>query len=214
MSESRDKIFAQLKSSSGPALVHPPITDYRPVVTVEDDSPAALRELFVSKSEQLACVIHKVNHGNEAIRAIIDLIGGVKNVTAWDQAEIPVPDLYAALEDAGINLVAHDDPRAEAGITGASAALAATGSLVLTSGPGQYRAPSILPPVHIAVLSASQIFASLESWLADHRKSGLDTFRAASNIVLISGPSRTADIAMELVMGMHGPKELHIILLP
>lgn len=50
----------------------------------------------------------------------------------------------------------------------------------------------------------------MESWLAQKR---LNDIRAASNVVIISGASRTADIAMELILGMHGPRELHIILL-
>lgn len=214
MNNSREKILARLEKSSGPNFVVDPIDEYQPVVTVDDVSPAALRELFIAKAEQLASVVHPVSDEADAIKDILRLIGDVNSVSAWDQDEIPIPGLYAALDEAGITISAHDDSNVEIGITGASAALAATGSLVLTSGPGQYRAPSILPPRHIAVLKASQIFASLESWLADQRESGLDAFRNSSNIVLISGPSRTADIAMELVMGMHGPKELHIILLP
>ncbi|MEZ4518784.1 MAG: lactate utilization protein [Chloroflexota bacterium] len=99
------------------------------------------------------------------------------------------------------------------GLTGADAGLAATGSLVLQSGSGRYRAASLLPPLHIAVLTADRIVPDLENWWTQQRAAGLDQVRQRSNIVVITGPSRTADIAMQLVMGMHGPRELHLILL-
>lgn len=68
-------------------------------------------------------------------------------------------------------------------------------------------------PVHIAVVQSSQIVPNLESWWAEQRAARLEQVRQRSNVVIITGPSRTADIAMQLVMGMHGPQELHLILL-
>ena len=67
---------------------------------------------------------------------------------------------------------------------------------------------SLLPPIHIAVLRSEQIIKDLESWVALQQD-----FGEASNIVVISGPSKTADIAMELVLGMHGPQEVHLLLI-
>ncbi|MCP5101116.1 MAG: lactate utilization protein C, partial [Chloroflexi bacterium] len=80
-------------------------------------------------------------------------------------------------------------------------------------GNGRYRTTSLLPPVHIAIMTTDQISPNLESWLANQRAETPDLFKNASNIAIISGASRTADIAMELILGMHGPGKLHIILL-
>jgi L-lactate dehydrogenase complex protein LldG len=99
------------------------------------------------------------------------------------------------------------------GLTGVDAALAATGSVVVVSGSGRARAASLVPPIHIAVVAASQIVPDLESWWAVQKAAGLEQIRQHSNVVVITGPSRTADIAMQLVMGMHGPRELHLVLL-
>lgn len=213
MSESRNKILANLHSARRPFTdISAPI-DYLPVVPLDDHSPQALKVRFVAQAEKLACVVHQAKDETVAIQSICGLLQGAENISAWDFEQIPLPGLAEALAAAGVGIAAHDDPQVDFGITAAQAALAATGSLVVDSGPGKYRATSILPPTHIAIVKQSQIFASLESWIAHQREVGLDIFKRTSNIVLISGASRTADIGMQLVMGMHGPKSLHIVLL-
>jgi L-lactate dehydrogenase complex protein LldG len=88
---------------------------------------------------------------------------------------------------------------ADSGLTLVDRAVAETGSLVLSAGGGRARLASLAPPRHVALVREDQIVSSLDEALA-----GL-TGRTS---VLISGPSRTADIAGILVRGIHGPKEL------
>jgi L-lactate dehydrogenase complex protein LldG len=102
---------------------------------------------------------------------------------------------------------------AQAGITGCDAAIAATGTLVLRSGPGRSRMASLLPPLHIALVHTSQLLPRLEDWVATQTAAGLDEIRAASNVTLIIGCSRTADIEMSPVFGVHGPLAFHVILI-
>lgn len=90
----------------------------------------------------------------------------------------------------------------EVGITSADYALADTGSLVIF---GEPRLLSLLPPCHIAIIEESQIVASLDDVFRLHPLP--DTF------VVITGPSRTADIEMRLVRGVHGPGEIHVIII-
>ena len=191
-------------------------TSYRPVVPRTDDNPQTLAAQFVLAAQALACEVHQVATEAQALQTVLDRLQGVSTVAAWDPGAIPLPGLAAALQEAGIRLTHPDDKadeaRAEAGLSGAQAGLAATGSLVLASGPGRFRSTSLLPPVHIAVLHTSQIVPDLESWFARQRQDNFTSMRQSSNIVVISGPSRTADIAMELVMGMHGPREVVIVL--
>ncbi|RXL64508.1 hypothetical protein EO238_33075, partial [Citrobacter sp. AAK_AS5] len=78
---------------------------------------------------------------------------------AWAFDQIPLPGLAQALDAAGIAVAALDDSDVTVGISGADAALAATGSLVLSSGSGRYRATTLLPTIHIAVIRESQIAA-------------------------------------------------------
>ena len=94
------------------------------------------------------------------------------------------------------------------GITSADYALAETGSLVLLSSPGEARLVSLLPPVHIAVFPRSRILANLDELLSAVPLPAEQT----SSMVLITGPSRTADIEQILVRGVHGPGEVYAVI--
>jgi L-lactate dehydrogenase complex protein LldG len=96
------------------------------------------------------------------------------------------------------------------GLTGAHGGLADTGAIALISGPGRSRLASLLPPVHIALLSQSKIYPSFSSFLAAHPAAA----ETGSNLVFIAGPSRSGDIELTLSMGVHGPGEVHVIILP
>jgi L-lactate dehydrogenase complex protein LldF len=108
----------------------------------------------------------------------------------------------AALEAAGVRLVHGSDPSLKGGITGCDCAIANTGTLVISSTRGRPLSASLLPETHIAIVHAGQILASMEEALR------LRAVREAATTVLITGPSRTADIEMTLTIGVHGPKEL------
>lgn len=96
---------------------------------------------------------------------------------------------------------------AELGVTGVDFAVAETGSLILTSGPGRGRAVSLLPPYHVALFGRAQLVPGLDevgvAFEALHA-SGLD----GASITFITGPSRTADIELTLTRGVHGPREV------
>jgi L-lactate dehydrogenase complex protein LldG len=126
------------------------------------------------------------------------------------------------LERASVRLVPGDVPNdrehqlvlerlaeIEVGLTGATAALADTGSIIVTSGPGRARIASLLPPIHVAVLPTSRIYPTMHDWLAS---GGTELVRETANLVVITGGSRTSDIELQLTLGMHGPKELHVVL--
>jgi L-lactate dehydrogenase complex protein LldG len=190
-----------------------PPQNHLPMVPLQDKSAAGLYGRFVTEATQAACQIHEAASNEAAIAAILQLVGDDTTISSWDPAHIPLPGLAAALDAANIARVGQD-ATVRVGLTGVDAALAATGSVVVMSGNGRSRTASLLPLIHIAVVAASQIVPDLENWWTTQKAAGLAQTRQHSNIVVITGPSRTADIAMQLVMGMHGPRELHLILLP
>lgn len=210
---SRDAILRRLRATRPPFADAPPPGEYLPVAPLDAVDRAALVERFVRQAEALNCVVHRCASADEAHAAVLQIIAPDQRALCWDFEHIPLPELADALSAAGIAIAPPDDSDARVGITGVDAALAATGSLVIGAGPGKARQVSLLPLVHIAVLRAEQILPHMEAWVAALRAGGIDTFTAASSTVIISGPSRTADIAMESILGMHGPGELHIVLL-
>lgn len=96
----------------------------------------------------------------------------------------------------------------DAGVTGADAGIADTGTLLLRPGANEPRALSLVPAVHVAVLMESRLYASLPAAL----RALSPQEDMPSNLLLVSGPSKTADIQQTLAYGAHGPRELVIVL--
>lgn len=94
----------------------------------------------------------------------------------------------------------------EAGVSEALYGLADTGSVVLAASPEEPRARSLLPFVHVSLLREERILPGLE-----------ELFEAVgdelpSALAIVTGPSRSADIEQTLVVGVHGPGEVHVVL--
>ena len=101
-------------------------------------------------------------------------------------------------------------PTDQASVTSAFAGVAETGSLALISGPDSPTSLNYLPDNHIVVLQVGQIVGSYEEvWQRLREKMSEDWPRAVN---WITGPSRTADIEQELLLGAHGPRRLHVVL--
>jgi L-lactate dehydrogenase complex protein LldG len=212
MTSSRDQILRALQRKTRPFPNVKVPSIYRHMVSLGERSTDDLQSIFIDNAKKAACIVYQPTSHAEAVDTLLEVIGDEKKISSWELDQIPITGLDKVFKQTGVTRVG-EDPLIRVGLTGVDAALAATGSLVLSSGPGRYRAASLLPPIHVAVVTPSQITVDLENWMAQQRAGGLDNLREASNIVIITGPSRTADIAMQLVMGMHGPREVHIILI-
>ncbi|MDA0263720.1 MAG: lactate utilization protein [Chloroflexi bacterium] len=104
--------------------------------------------------------------------------------------------------------------RSGMGITGADFALAETGSVIVLPRKGLSRLVSVVPPVHVALVRPEDVLESMDDLfllrrLEYHQQGG----EMGSYLNFITGPSRTADIEMTIVEGVHGPKEVHMIIL-
>jgi len=97
--------------------------------------------------------------------------------------------------------------KAEVGITSADYALADTGTLVMLSSPQEARMISLLPPAHLAMVPAERVLSGLDELFSVLP----DPAAVTSSMVLITGPSRTADIEQILVRGVHGPGEITVV---
>jgi L-lactate dehydrogenase complex protein LldG len=145
-------------------------------------------------------------------------------VLAWAPDRLPVGGLAEMLEDVGWQLVvpttlatpeSRDAVRfIRFGLTGVDAAFAATGSMLVAAAEGQSRVASLLPLRHIALIPFSRLYRNVEEWLAARREAGdlADILRRRAAWHMITGPSKSADIEMNLTLGVHGPKFVHAIL--
>jgi L-lactate dehydrogenase complex protein LldF len=131
---------------------------------------------------------------------------GISTIFSWDKDFLP-EGLIDDLEIKGITVTEALDSEVKAGISGAEAAIAETGTLVLPSGKGRPQFVSLTPEVHIAILRASDILQDLSAALQ------LPAMSQSAAVSLISGPSRTADIEMTLTLGVHGPRKIHVFCL-
>jgi len=185
----------------------------------------ALVESFTRELTALKGIVHSPRPPAQMIETVIEALreSGGGGALTWADDALPVAGLGNAMRRAGIEAIDPNVPidrdgrrdkqmqlaGAKIGITGALAGLADTGSLVVASGPARPRLASLLPPIHIALLLVADLYPSLPDFFAAQP----DIVREGSNVVIITGPSRTADIELTPVLGVHGPKTLHVVLI-
>lgn len=152
------------------------------------------------------CVVVR---GDEGIAEALTKIVRGQHIAISDNPEVErllhLTDLE--IEELGVAPNAHDIFRFDVGISTVQAAIAETGTLVLDSTRERHRLVSLVPPVHIAIVRASQIYRTLDEVLTLIRKDK----EVSPAVTFITGPSRTADIELTLAIGVHGPQELYVI---
>jgi L-lactate dehydrogenase complex protein LldG len=120
-----------------------------------------------------------------------------------------VEQFVANAEAVGCRVWRGEGPEIEgAGISTALYGLADTGSVVLAAGPEEPRANSLLPDTHVTLLAEDRILPGLDELFA---AVGSDL---PSALAIVTGPSRSADIEQKLAVGVHGPREVHVVLIP
>ena len=167
--------------------------------------------LFTAALQELAGRVVRCPSRNAARDAVSALIAGKRAIAS--RASYLTACAITTIENVQSEFAVAEAYRqacaeADVGITSADYALADTGTLVLISGAEESRLVSLLPPAHIAVVPVSRLLESLDELLLRVPRPA----DATSSMVLITGPSRTADIEQILVRGVHGPGEITVIL--
>ncbi len=169
--------------------------------------------------------------GSAVSAAIVALIqstspewGEDKRVAAWFHPLVASLGLEAVLAEIGVPLITIDaaDPQHNrrmvaqcyVGITAADLCVADTATLVMKARPGQARSVSLVPSIHVAVITLDQIVRDLEELYALLRNDlGPNGEGLGRCTTFISGPSKTADIELTMVHGAHGPRALHLFVI-
>ncbi|MBX3412980.1 MAG: lactate utilization protein [Pirellulales bacterium] len=203
-------------------------------VHVRDDIPARVGYVGAgpNPAERLAAEMNAVGgfaqlvDSEEAARAALaELLVrySPKSALCWQHPLLERLGLAALLETHGVEHWSHDllapldQPTARAkmfaaeiGITSATWAIAETGSLLMAATGGRERTASLLPPVHVAIVERAQIVPDLFDAYAQLEAAGVENL--ASNVTLITGPSKTGDLELKLTTGVHGPGKWHVII--
>jgi L-lactate dehydrogenase complex protein LldG len=166
-------------------------------------------ERLLAEIQLLGGKVRRIESREDLRAALVDLVAEekVQQAVLWRTAEMQALAIEGLMEELGVSCVPDEASTreiagCELGICGVDAALAETGTLVLGSGGGRVRTASLLPRVHLALLSPGCLRADLQHALAE---AGRDRC-----LTLISGPSRTSDIELTLTIGVHGPKALYV----
>jgi len=173
-----------------------------------------LIDRFVEVAKGAGAVIEPVESIVAAVEYLAHQVSGTLLLPSFASGERY--DIAGALRAAGINVVTEDfrgaADQAEAGLTGVNFAIADTGSLALESTDEDIRLATTLPVKHFVLLDPEKIVAdgleAIKPMRQMHERS------PRNYIAYITGPSRTADIERVLTIGVHGPKELYILLIP
>jgi len=216
--QSRDRIFARLSAGSRQPSTSVPQPEPMPVKTYNrTDKIEKLKTLMEAMRTEVHITsaqnwIHQLEEilKKRELKSLVyppQTTLGDTLESHWENDPSGLPQLIPyekKIEDFKDRLFTID-----AGITSTAGAIADPGALILWPSEKEPRLMSLVPSIHIAVLEADKIFSS---FLEAMQKEKWST-KMPTNVVLISGPSKTADIEMTLAFGVHGPKELIVLIL-
>lgn len=233
MTDSRARILGRIRDSlerTGSMLateadVYPPPHPHGPFVATDLD----VVEQFRAELTGLRAYVHICDGPAEALEQVCALLETVQaqQVLTWAEEELPLPNLLPTLAAMGITSVerqvlATDDRQGRFDllesvpvcISGVDAAIAESGTMLVVSGAGRPRLASLLPPMHIALLPVERIVRTMpDAFEVLNAHFSASLFQDRSNLTMITGPSRTADIELSLTLGVHGPREVHAIVI-
>ena len=204
----RDDVLARIRSALGPRPEVPDVPrDYHGAGSGATAGAEEVVARFCERAAEYRATVRRVEPGAVGVAAGLALgeQGASRIVVA--------PGL--ALAPDGVELLVDDPPlspreldAADGVLTGCALAIAETGTIVLDGGPESgRRALTLVPDLHVCVVDAARIHASVPDAIAALR----DAAAAGRPITFVSGPSATSDIELERVEGVHGPRRLVIL---
>jgi L-lactate dehydrogenase complex protein LldG len=223
--KARDKILSSLELALGfpardGALCTSQSSSATPQWLASGEQRQDLEDQMASVSTQLHWA-ENIQEAHDIIRAIL-VEHTVKKAVRWEHPLLEVLKVDDLLSDAGVELYLptqqgknfpHVSACADLGITAAEAVLVESGTVVIRAQSSQERSTSLIPPVHLAIVTAGQVLQSVRDMAPLFREWIGNGGSLPSAIHLVSGPSRTADIEFTLILGAHGPKALHLLVL-
>ncbi|HEV2091603.1 MAG TPA: lactate utilization protein [Rubrobacter sp.] len=203
------------KPTQSPDVAWTPKEEPRESPPIEDPPARFLEELEALGGHGL-----RVATPEEAREYVLALARerGAKRLVRWDVEDLEELGVDGPLEDAGVEVAVWRDlddfrevaGKADIGLSTAAWAIAETGSLVIEGGPGRGRTVTLLPPTHVAVVPVERMLRTVPEAIGKYAGDGGGALPA--NVTFHTGPSRSGDIEMSIFVGMHGPGDVHVVL--
>ena len=205
----RDAVDAERRAALEDRLAHPK----RNLVPARAQIPHAEQvELFVRQTAALSITVSRVDGLRDVPGAVADFLAHNNLPTTIRMSPDPAMDEIPWTERPLLEIKRGRAEITDAvGVTPAFAGIAETATLMMVSGPNRPATINFVPDTHIVVLKAKDILGSYEDALAKLRQ-GDGGHYMPRTVNLVTGPSRTADIALTMILGAHGPRNLHIVL--
>jgi L-lactate dehydrogenase complex protein LldG len=177
-------------------------------------SSSGLIDRFEARCRRLGVAVHRARPGGVAAAVVAVLRErAAGSAMVADDLGAERAAVVAAIGGAGIGLIGGATPReaepAAAGVSRASFAVAETGSLAVVGNEPQPRLATTLVPLHVVLVDEASVLASLDEAGAEIEALMTSGTRYVS---LVTGPSRTADVEKTLAVGVHGPREVCVVL--
>lgn len=179
---------------------------------------------FTQEATAVRAQVYRASHKLQFVEKIVEICANqAGEIVLSGSALFSEMELQTALAGHGLTTLESDETDHEAliarlancavGLTAADYAVAETGTIVLSSDEPNALLVSLLPPVHIALVRTEQMIASIDETIIRLSKDRMERANPSRSVTMITGPSRTSDVELVLSIGVHGPKELHVIIL-
>lgn len=222
--EAREEILQSIRTNLAASLRADQVSiSHGPIETKVDSAAEVTKRDLGSLVDTFRTILESIGghcavvaDGSEAARALRRIISDRPSLSPINRIALSdAPAIEKLVREANLTQEIVVDPAApelfhfDAGITMAQAAIAETATLILESSRERHRLVSLVPPIHIAIVNAEDLCPTLNEALK--LVIGHTAAEMSPAITFITGPSRTADIELTLTIGVHGPKELYVI---
>ncbi|MDO5068751.1 lactate utilization protein C [Neisseria sp. Dent CA1/247] len=217
MSNARDNILAKLRKAAATPMQEPDTEAYYEEMSPHWDSEEGRLKHWAKTMRAVKTEIYWVRR-HDWVQTLLKVAAekGLRNILLPLKTEHG-QEAAQAVQTAGIEVKAFDRPiedwkdsffnNIDAGFTDVRCGIAQTGTLMLWPSEEQPRSQSLVPPVHICLFDTTKMYNDFYSAMQGERMAeGMPT-----NVVLVSGPSKTADIQLTLAYGAHGPRDMVVL---
>jgi len=194
------------------------LSEAEEVGKVIEEQKDNLKIQFVGELAKVNTNVLEAGGENEVKSSLLGLIKEkeLRSFAIWESQFLKEINLKQELKDAGLKLITAKNKdriaKADIGITEVDYAIADTGTLVLIADKNQPRSVSLLPPIHLAIVRAENLVRNINDLFIILKSKLKDSEDITSCMTFVTGPSRTADIELSLTLGVHGPKELYVLI--